>query len=73
MSGNAATTLTLASTKTQTVVPSLAPCDRLAWGTQTATATTLAYRNTTSGRYALVIVTPKTAATTQYTLSVTTR
>lgn len=73
VSGNAATTLTLARTSTRTVAPSLAASDRLARGTQTATITTLAYSNTASGRYALLTVTPKTATTTQYTLAITTR
>ena len=34
VSGNAATTLTLARTTTQSVVPSVSPSDRLARGTQ---------------------------------------
>jgi hypothetical protein len=40
---------------------------------QTTGATTLTYRNTAQGRYALLVVTPKTAQTTQYTLTLTTR
>jgi hypothetical protein len=70
--GNAATAITLARSTTQSVAP-LTASDRLARGAQTATATTLSYRNTAAGRYALLVVTPKTADTTQYTLTLTTR
>ena len=73
VTGNAATTLTLARTTSQSVAPSLSSSDRLARGTQTATTTTLTYRTTTPGRFALLTVTPKTAVATQYTLSITTR
>jgi Subtilase family len=73
VSGNAATALTLASTGAQTVAPSPAASDRLARGAASSGVTTLTYRNAAQGRFALLVVTPKTAATTQYTLTLTTR
>lgn len=73
LTGDAATTLTLARASTQSVATSLAASDRLARGAQTADATTLTYHNTTPGRFTLLVVTPKTASTTRYTLTLTTR
>jgi hypothetical protein len=72
-SGDTATALTLARATAQTVASTLAPSERLAKGARTTGATTLTYRNTAQGRYALLVVTPKTTQTTQYTLTLTTR
>jgi subtilisin family serine protease len=72
VTGSAATALTLASSAAQTVAPAAAS-DRLARGSQATGVTTLTYRNTAQGRFALLVVTPKTASTTQYTLTLTTR
>jgi hypothetical protein len=73
VTGDAAAALTLARETTQSVAPSLSPADRLARGAQSAAATTLLYRNATQGRFTLLVVTPKTADTTRYTLTLTTR
>jgi hypothetical protein len=73
VNGDAATSLTLMRTTAQSVVPTPAAADRLAQGVQAADTTTLSYGNTALGRYALLVVTPKTAMTTQYTLAVTSR
>ncbi|HEX5583530.1 S8 family peptidase [Gaiella sp.] len=71
--GDAATTLTLARGTAQSVGPVLASFDRLSRGVKTATGASLGYRNTAAGRFALIIVTPKTSVTTQYLLRIWTR
>lgn len=71
--GGAATALTLTRADARSVAPRLAASDRLARGAETESATRLTYQNATQGRFALLVVSPKTAAATQYTLSVTTR
>jgi hypothetical protein len=71
--GDSSTALVLARGTAQTVSPAPASFDRLARGVQTTTGASLGYRNTAAGRFTLLVVSPKTALTTRYTLRITTR
>jgi hypothetical protein len=61
--------LALARGTAQSVAPRLAAADRLAAGTPSSSATTLTYGNRAQGRFALLVVQPTTASTTQYTVA----
>ncbi len=65
--------LTLARSSAYTVASLAGSADLLATGSRAAATTTLAYRNTRQGHFALLVVTPRTAATTRYALTITTR
>jgi hypothetical protein len=71
--GDSPTALVLARGTAQSVSPSPAALDRLARGVQTTTGVSLGYRNTTAGRFTLLVVSPKTDVTTRYTLRIATR
>ena len=73
LSADAGIALKLVRSAAPSVARSVSRPDLLATGATTSTGTTLAYRNPTAARFVLLVVTPTTANTTTYTLSVSTR
>ncbi len=70
---DAGAALTLVRSAAYSVAPRASAADVLAAGTRTPSAPTLTYRNTGQGRFALLVVTPRTAAATGYAASINTR
>jgi len=73
LSADAGIALKLIRSTAPSVARSVSRPYLLATSATTSTGATLAYRNTTAGRFVLLIVTPATANTTTYTLSISTR
>lgn len=73
VSADAAAAVTLVRGSAGSVAPGVARADLLARGTSSSNAAKLAYRNRSRATFVLVVVTPRTAKTTTYTLSVITR
>lgn len=73
VSADAGIALKLIRSTAPSVARSVSRPYRLATSATTSTAATLAYRNAAAGRFVLLVVTPATANTTTYTLSVSTR
>jgi hypothetical protein len=70
LTADAGVALKLVRSTAPSVARSVSRPDLLATSAPTSTGTTLAYRNPTGTRFALLVVTPATANTTTYTLSV---
>jgi hypothetical protein len=70
LTADAGVALKLVRSTAPSVARSVSRPDLLATSAPTSTGTTLAYRNPTGARFALLVVTPATANTTTYTLSV---
>jgi hypothetical protein len=73
LSADAGIALKLIRSTAPSVARSVSRPYLLATSATTSTGATLAYRNATAGRFVLLVVTPATANTTTYTLSVSTR
>ncbi len=73
LSADAGIALKLIRSTAPSVARSVSRPYLLATSATTSTGATLAYRNATAGRFVLLVVTPATAKTTTYTLSVSTR
>jgi Subtilase family len=73
LSADAGIALKLIRSTAPSVARSVSRPYLLATSATTSTGATLAYRNTTAGRFVLLVVTPATANTTTYTLSISTR
>ena len=73
LSADAGIRLTLVRSTAPSVARRASRPDLLATGATTSTGATLSYRNATAPRFALLVVTPATANTTTYALSVSTR
>jgi Subtilase family len=73
LSADARIALKLVRSTAPSVARSVSRPDLLATSAATSTGTTLAYRNATAARFVFLVVTPATANTTTYTLSVSTR
>ena len=72
LSADAGVALKLVRSSARSVARSVSRPDLLATSATTSTGTTLAYRNAAAARFALLVVTPATANTTTYMLSVST-
>ena len=73
LSADAGVALKLVRSTAPSVARRVSRPDLLATSARTSTGATLAYRNPTAARFALLVVTPATATTTTYTLSVSSR
>jgi hypothetical protein len=73
LSADAGIALKLVRSTAPSVARSVSRPDLLATSATTSTGATLAYRDATAARFVLLVVTPVTANTTTYTLSVSTR
>ena len=73
LSADAGVALKLVRSTAPSVARRVSRRDLLATDVKTSTGATLTYRNATTARFALLVVTPATASSTTYTLSIGTR